>query len=139
MTENTILRSVKFDKDDKERRRGLVGGSIEKNLINNKPPTVLFPNEENLSRYAAVFPGYSIDHGNMLDIGPSVGNQLFMADYPQYPNSKTLAINPTLPVEEKFYSTDDDDNNSMMMSNESNYSSHDGSSSDKSDDDSSYV
>ena len=82
MTENTILRSVKFDKDDKERQRGLVGGSIEKKFINNKLPTALFPNEENLSRYAAVFPGYSIDYGNMLDIGPSVDNQLFMADYP---------------------------------------------------------
>ena len=100
----------------------------KKKSINNKLPTVLFANEENLSRYAAVFSGFSIDYGNVLDIGPSVGNQLFTADYPQYPNSKTLAINPTLPVEEKFYSTNDN----SMMSNESDYSSYDDTS-DKSD------
>ena len=52
MTENIILRSVKFDKD-------LVGGSMEKKkAISNKPPVPLFPTEESLSRYAAVFPSY---------------------------------------------------------------------------------
>ena len=75
----------------------------------------------------------------MLDIGPSAGNQLFTAVYPQYPNSKTLTINPSLPVEEKFYSTNND--NSRTASNESDYSCHNDSNSDKSDntDNSSYV
>ena len=55
MTANTILRSLKFNKE-------LVGGLMEKKkAISNKPPIPLFPTEEHLSKYAAVFPGYSID------------------------------------------------------------------------------
>ena len=74
MTENTILRSVKFNKD-------LVGGLMEKKkAISNKPPVPLFPTIENLSRYAAVFPGYSIDQGNMLDVGKHMSDKLFSAD-----------------------------------------------------------
>ena len=61
---------------------GLVGGSSEsKRKMSNKPPPVLFPNKENLSQYAAVFPGYSIDKGNVLTLEPNMGNQLFTLDY----------------------------------------------------------
>ena len=72
--------------------------------------------EGNLSRYAAVFPGYSIDQGNVLDIGKHMSDKLFSADYPQYPSLKSLMVNPTLPVEKKFYSTDD--NSSSTSSDE---------------------
>ena len=58
MTENTILKSVKFDRDE------LVGGGA----INNKPPIPLLATEENLSRYMAIFPDYSIDKGNILRV-----------------------------------------------------------------------
>ena len=60
MTENTILKSVKFDTDE------LVGGGAK--IINNKPPIPLLPMEENLSRYMAIFPDYSIDKGNVLRV-----------------------------------------------------------------------
>ena len=49
MTENTILRSVEFDKGG---RVNLNGGGL-----NNKPPPALFLTRENLSRYAAIFQG----------------------------------------------------------------------------------
>ena len=115
MVENTITKSVEFQKGG----GGLVGGSSEsKRELSNKPPPVLFPNRENLSRYATVFPGYSIDKGNMLTMEPNVGNQLFTLDYPRYPNALNLMDNPNLPVKEKFYSTDDDD---ITSSSESDY------------------
>ena len=69
----------------------MVGGSSEsKRELSNKPPPVLFPNRENLSRYAAVFPGYSIDKGNVLTMELNVGNQLFTLPYSSY-NSSTTA------------------------------------------------
>ena len=118
MTENTILRSVKFDKD-------LVGGSMEKKkAISNKPPVSLFLTQENLSKYAAVFPGYSIDQGNMLDIGKHMSDKIFSADYPQYPLLKSLMVNPALPVEEKFYSTDNDESTSSDEGDITSYSSY---------------
>ena len=116
MTENTILRSVKFDKD-------LVGGSMEKKKpISNKPPVPLFLTKENLSRSAAVFPGYSIDQGNVLDIGKHMSDKLFSADYPQYPSSKSLMVNPTLLVEERFYSANN--NSSSTSSDEGDITSY---------------
>ena len=119
MTENTILRPVKFDKD-------LVGGSMEKKkAISNKPPIPLFLTEEDLSRYAAVFPGYMIDRGNVLDVGKHMSDKIFSADYPQYPSSKSLMVNPALPVEEKFYSTDDDESTSSDEGDITSYSSYD--------------
>ena len=111
MTENTILKSVKFGRDE------LVGGGA----INNKPPIPLLPTEENLSRYIVIFPGYSIDKGNVLRVD-TVGRNLFTSEYPKYPDSQSLAVNPNLPIEEKFYSTDassmtDDDSEDNSDSN----------------------
>ena len=55
----------------------LVGGLMEKKkAISNKPSVPLFPTKENLSRYAAVCPGHSINRKHMSD-------KLFSADYPQ--------------------------------------------------------
>ena len=66
MVENTIIKSVEFQKGG----GGLVGGSSEnKREQSKKPPPVLFPNRENLSRYAAVFPGYSIYRDIHYNIG----------------------------------------------------------------------
>ena len=97
MVENTIIESVEFQKGG----GGLIGGSSEsKRELSNKPPPVLFPNRENLSQYAAVFPGYSINKGNMLTVELNVGNQLFTLDYPRYPNTLDLMDNPNLPVKE---------------------------------------
>ena len=119
ITENTISRSVKFDKD-------LVGGSMEKKkAISHKPPKPLFPSKENLSRYAAVFPGYSIDRGNVLDVGKHMSDKIFSADYPQYPLLKSLMVNPALPVEEKFYSTNDDESTSSDEGDITSYLSYD--------------
>ena len=97
MVENTIVRSVEFQKGGGV----LVGGSSEsKRELSNKLPPVLFPNRENLSRYAAVFPGYSIDKGNVLTMEPNVGNQLFTLDNLRYSNTLNLLDNPNLPVKE---------------------------------------
>ena len=95
MTENTILKSVKFDRDE------LVGGGA----ISNRPPVPLLPTEENLSRYTAIFPDYSIDKGNVLRVD-TVGRNLFTSEYPKYSDSQSLAVDPNRPIEEKFYSTD---------------------------------
>ena len=93
MTENTILKSVKFDRDK------LVGGGAK--IINNKPPVPLLPTEENLLRYMAIFPDYSIDKGNVLRVD-TVGRNLFTSEYPKYPDSQRLAVDLNLTVEEKF-------------------------------------
>ena len=111
MTENTILKSVKFDRDE------LVGGGA----INNKPSIPLLPSEENLLRYTAIFSDYSIDKVNVLRVD-TVGTNLFTSEYPKYPDSQSLAVDPNLPVEEKFYSTDassmtDDDSEDNSDSN----------------------
>ena len=98
MTENTILKSVKFNRDNE-----LVGSGV----INNKPPVPLLPMEENLSRYMVIFPDYSIDKGNVLRVDHPVGRNLFTSEYPEYPDLQRLAVNPNLPIQEKFYSTDD--------------------------------
>ena len=44
-----------------------------------------------------------------------MGRNLFTSEYPEYPDSQRLAVNPNLPVKEKFYSTDD---NSSMTDDE---------------------
>ena len=89
MTENTILRSIKFDKGG---RVNLKGGGL-----NNKPPPALFPTRENLSRYAAIFPGPSFNVSHVLDI-ENENEKLFTSDYPTYPESVVLRSNPNLPV-----------------------------------------
>ena len=94
----------------------------KKKAINSKPPVPLFLTKENLSRYAAVFLAYSINQGNMLDVGKHMSGKLFSADYPQYPSSKNLMVNPTLPLEEKFYSIDD--NSSLMSSDKGDITSY---------------
>ena len=73
MTENTLLRSVEFDKGGHVNLKG--GG------LNNKPPTALFPTRENLSRYTAIFPGPSFNIGHVLDI-ENENEKLFTSDYP---------------------------------------------------------
>ena len=53
-----------------------------------------------------------------------MSDKIFSADYPQYPSSKSLMVNPVLPIEEKFYSTDD--NKSMSSNGDiTSYSSYD--------------
>ena len=37
-----------------------------------------------------------------MHIGKHMSDKLFSADYPQYPSSKSLMVNPALPVEENF-------------------------------------
>ena len=115
MTENTILRSVEFNK----KGGGLKGGGVfgnENKGLKNKPPPALFPNAENLSRYMAIFPGHSFDNGHMLAIEPNVGEKLFTSEYPSYPESAVLRSNPNLPVQEKFYSTMDNESSSSSSS-----------------------
>ena len=120
MAENAILKSVKFDDRDE-----VVGGGA----INNKPPIPLLPTKENLSRYVVIFPDYSIDKGNVLRVD-TVGRNLFTSEYPKYPDSQSLAVNPNLLVEEKFYSTnassmtDDDDSEDNSDSNVSEDERH---------------
>ena len=60
MTENAILRSVKFDN---ESRRFVLGGGNE-----NAPQPKLPPTDANLSRYVAFFPDYQLDNGHMLEL-----------------------------------------------------------------------
>ena len=94
MTENTILRSVEFNKGE------LKGGGVfgnDKKRLNNKPPPALFPNAENLSRYMAIFPGHSLDNRHVLVIEPNVGEKLFTSEYPNYPELVVLRSNPNLP------------------------------------------
>ena len=64
MTENTILRSVEFNKKGGE-LKGAGGGVFgnENKGLNNKPPPALFPNAENLSRYTAIFLGIHLTMG----------------------------------------------------------------------------
>ena len=115
MTENTILRSVEFNK----KGGGLKGGGVfgnENKGLNNKPPPALFPNAENLSRYTAIFPGHSFDNGHVLAIEPNVGEKLFTSEYPSYPESVVLRSSPNLPVREKFYSTTDNESSSSSSS-----------------------
>ena len=86
MTENTILRSVEFNK------KGGGGGGFfgnESKGLNNKPPPALFPNAENLSHYTAIFLGHSFDNGHMLAIEPNVSEKLFTSEYPNYPNQSS--------------------------------------------------
>ena len=76
MTENAILRSVKFDKDELL-CNDHIGGSIE-----NKPPVKLPLTDANLSRYSAVFANYQLDNGYMLQPNPSFGAAIFSSNYP---------------------------------------------------------
>ena len=104
MTENTISRSVEFNKKGGGGSGGgeLKGGDgafgNENKGLNNKPPPALFPNAEILSRYTAIFPGHSFDNGHVLAIEPNVGEKLFTSEYPNYSESVVLRSNPNLPM-----------------------------------------
>ena len=54
-----------------------------------------------------------------------MSDKIFSADYPQYPSSKSLMVNPVLPIEEKFYSTDDNKSMSSDKGDITSYSSYD--------------
>ena len=130
MTENTILKSVKFDRDK------LVGGA---KIINNKPHVPLLPTEENLSRYTLIFPDYSIDKGNVLRVD-TIGRNLFTSEYPKYPDSQRLAVDPNLPVKEKFYSTNDNSSSSSLTTDDDSEDNSNSNNNDNNEDtDESYV
>ena len=89
MTENVILRSVKYNDDDDDDDNGGMGGRQWSNNnelmgrgINNKPPIKLPPTGTNLSQYSAMFPSYQMDNGNVLQPNPTFGNAIFSGNYP---------------------------------------------------------
>ena len=96
MTENSILHSMQFYKTP------LTGGRYD-----NAPQPKLPPNNINLSRYAAFFPDYQLDNGNMLEPNPTFGSAIFSSEYPPYPDAQKLHQNPALPIVDKEYSTND--------------------------------
>ena len=69
MTENSILCSMQFDK------MPLTGGGYD-----NAPQPKLPPTDINLSRYAAFFPDYQLDNGNMLEPNPTFGSAIFSSE-----------------------------------------------------------
>ena len=77
MTENAILRSVKYDDDDGGGGEGIRRGDIMAGGINNKPPVKLTPADANLSRYSTMFPSYQMDNGKVLQPNPTFGNTIF--------------------------------------------------------------
>ena len=96
MTENSILRSVEFDKEDSNK----IGGGID-----NAPQLKLPPTDINISRYVAFFPDYQLDNGHIVKPNPTL--DIFSTDYPPVPDAQKLRENPNLPVHDKEYSTDD--------------------------------
>ena len=96
MTENSILRSVEFDKEDSNK----IGGGID-----NAPQPKLPPTDINISRYVAFFPDYQLDNGHIVKPNPTLN--IFSTDYPPVPDAQKLRENPNLPVHDKEYSTDD--------------------------------
>ena len=99
MTENSILRSVEFDKDSNKR---LFGSGID-----NAPQPKLPPTDINILRYVAFFPDYQLDNGHVVKSNPTLGSAIFSTDYPPVPDAQKLRENPNLPVHDKEYSTDD--------------------------------
>ena len=136
MTENAILRSVKYNDDDDDDDNGRMGGrrwwsnnnnELMGRGIDNNPPIKLPPTDANLSRYSAVFPSYQMDNGNILQPNPTFGNAIFSGDYPPYPDAVKLRINPNLPPYDKEYSTDDNSSTDDSLSfNDSSSSDNNG-------------
>ena len=122
MTENAILCSMKFDKDELSLSscNDLIGGSIE-----NKPPVKLPPTDTNLSHYFAVFLDYQLDNGHMLQPNPSFGAAIFSSDYPPYPDVIRLRVDSTLPTVNKEYSTDNNSSTDDSMEFSSDESEED--------------
>ena len=98
MTENSILRSVEFDKEDNKKR--LFGSGVDNAPSRNSPPDI------NISRYVAFFPDYQLDNGHIVKPNPTLGLAIFSMDYPPVPDTQKLRENPNLPVHNKEYSTD---------------------------------
>ena len=80
MTENSILHSVQFDK------MPLTGGGYD-----NAPQLQLPPTDINLSRYAAFFPDYQLDNGNVLEPNPTFGSAIFSLEYPHTQTLRNFA------------------------------------------------
>ena len=80
MTENSILQSVKFDKEDNKR---LFGSGID-----NAPQLKLPPTDINISRYVAFFPDYQLDNGHIVKPNPTLGSAIFSMDYPPVPDAQ---------------------------------------------------
>ena len=108
MTENAILRSMKFNKEAES--SCLIGGAIE-----NKPPVKLPPTDANVSHYSAVFPDYQLDNGHMLQPNPSFGAAIVLGNYPPYPDAVRLRVDLTLPTVDKEYSTDNNSSTDDSM------------------------
>ena len=98
MTENTIINSVKFDKSKNLKGGSLFGNDYSAKVLRNKPPPALFPTRPNLDKYRAVFPGLDFNPGHVLEVENDNEN-MFMSDYPKYPESHVLAENPNLPMQ----------------------------------------
>ena len=83
MTENSILRSVEFDKDNSKKR--LFGSGID-----SAPQPKLPPTDINISRYVAFFPDYQLDNGHIVKPNPTLGLAIFSTDYPPVPDAQKL-------------------------------------------------
>ena len=83
MTENSILRSVEFDKDNNKKR--LFGSGV-----NNASQLKLSPTDINISRYVAFFPDYQLDNGHVVEPNPTLGSAIFSMDYPPVPDAQKL-------------------------------------------------
>ena len=109
MTENSILRLVKFGGD--EPSKSLVGQGMD-----NVPPAPLPPTNHNISRYVAFFPEYQLDRGHILEPDAPPDNDIFTLNYPPYPDSVKLQRNTNLPNVDKEYSTDDNSSTDESIS-----------------------
>ena len=84
MTENSILQSVEFDKEDNSKKR-LFGSGID-----NAPQPKLPPTDINISRYVAFFPDYQLDNGHIVKPNPTLCSAIFSMDYPPVPELKSF-------------------------------------------------
>ena len=130
MTENSILRSVKFGGDEPP-SKSLIGRGMD-----NAPPAPLPPTDHNMSRYVAFFPDYQLDRGHVLEPDASPGNNILTLNYLPYPDSVKLHCNTNLPNVDKKYSTD---NNSFTDESISFSSSDDEEEATRNESDKSYV
>ena len=110
MTDNVILRSVKFDKEAELSCNDLIGGSKE-----NRPPVKLPPTDANLPCYSTELPDYQLDNGHMLQPNPLFGAAIFLGDYPLYPDAVRLRVDPILPTVDKGCSTDNNSSTDDSM------------------------
>ena len=83
MTENSILRSVEFDKEDNKKRLFSSG-------VDNASQLKLRPTDINISRYVAFFPYYQLDNGHVVKPKPTLGLAIFSMDYAPVPDTEKL-------------------------------------------------